>query len=399
MKNFLFISPNFPDVYYKFITSLKKIGFNVLGIGDSPYWELKEELKNNLTEYYCVPDMTKIDEMIKAINFFKSKYGHIDYLESNNEYWLMNDAYLREKFNIATGQWPSDMDKIKYKSKMKEYFIKAGAKVARYILVSTLEKSLEFIELVNYPVFVKPDVGVGAIDSFKINNEEELKNFHSKTLDTVYIMEEFLEGEIVSFDGIANSYNEVLIALNEHFPIPVASVVSDNLDDFYYATTNIDEDFLNLGKRVIKSFNVKKRCFHIEFFKLSKDHPGLASRGDLVALEVNMRPPGGNTPDLLSVALDRSYYDAYSEIMMNDTLTNPFTINTIIAITASRKDVYKYFYSNEEILTKYKDGITESGRYPKSISAAMGDTYYYAKFYNLNKALDFADDIRKKTAN
>ena len=36
MKNFIFISPNFPTNYWKFCAELKKNGMNVLGIGDCP---------------------------------------------------------------------------------------------------------------------------------------------------------------------------------------------------------------------------------------------------------------------------------------------------------------------------------------------------------------------------
>ena len=45
MKNFIFISPNFPVNYWKFCSELKNNGLNVLGIGDQPYDELTEELK------------------------------------------------------------------------------------------------------------------------------------------------------------------------------------------------------------------------------------------------------------------------------------------------------------------------------------------------------------------
>ena len=50
MKNFIFISPNFPDSYWKFCWELKNNGMRVLGIGDCPYDDLQWELKNCLTE-------------------------------------------------------------------------------------------------------------------------------------------------------------------------------------------------------------------------------------------------------------------------------------------------------------------------------------------------------------
>ena len=46
MKNFIFISPNFPMTYWKFCAELKKNGMRVLGIGDSPYENLLQELRD-----------------------------------------------------------------------------------------------------------------------------------------------------------------------------------------------------------------------------------------------------------------------------------------------------------------------------------------------------------------
>ena len=43
MKNFVFISPNFPVGYWKFCEELKKNGLRVLGIGDCPYDQLLPE--------------------------------------------------------------------------------------------------------------------------------------------------------------------------------------------------------------------------------------------------------------------------------------------------------------------------------------------------------------------
>ena len=44
--------------------------------------------------------------------FFIHKYGRIDWLESNNEYWLEQDAALRTDFNVFTGLRSWDMDLI-----------------------------------------------------------------------------------------------------------------------------------------------------------------------------------------------------------------------------------------------------------------------------------------------
>ena len=126
MKNFIFISPNFPTNYWQFCHELQNNGMNVLGIGDQPYDELMPELKESLNEYYKVGSLENYDEVYRAVAFFAFKYGKIDWLESNNEYWLEQDARLRTDFNINTGFHLEDIPRIKYKSKMKPFYQKAG---------------------------------------------------------------------------------------------------------------------------------------------------------------------------------------------------------------------------------------------------------------------------------
>ena len=127
---------------------------------DAPYEEIPAELKRTLTEYYRVNDLGNYGEMVRAVGYFTFRYGKIDWLESNNEYWLEMDAQLRTDFNITTGAQNDFISRIKYKSIMKESYRKAGVPVARHHMVSTLEAAREFIAQVGYPVIVKPDNGL-----------------------------------------------------------------------------------------------------------------------------------------------------------------------------------------------------------------------------------------------
>ena len=115
MKNFVFLSPNFPTNYWQFCRELKNNGLNVLGIGDQPYDELSPQLKDSLNEYYKVSSLENYDEVYRAVAFFIFRYGRIDWLESNNEYWLERDARLRTDFHIESGFQSQDMERIKYK--------------------------------------------------------------------------------------------------------------------------------------------------------------------------------------------------------------------------------------------------------------------------------------------
>ena len=148
VKNLVFISPNFPTNYWQFCHELRNNGMNVLGIGEQPYDELLPQLKQSLTEYYKVSNLENYDEVYRAVAFFAFKYGRIDFLESNNEYWLEQDAALRTDFNITTGFHTCDIPRIKYKSKMKEYYKKAGIVTARYHQVKDIKGCRTFLKKV-----------------------------------------------------------------------------------------------------------------------------------------------------------------------------------------------------------------------------------------------------------
>ena len=160
--NFVFVSPQFPASYWNFCDRLKQRGVTVLGLSDAPYDSLSDQVKNSLTEYYRVDNMEDYDQMVRAMGYFTHKYGKIDWLESNNEYWLTQDARLRTDFNITTGMKSEQVANVRRKSAMKAFYKKAGVPTARYHMVSSLEEGLAFAEEVGYPVFVKPDGGMGA---------------------------------------------------------------------------------------------------------------------------------------------------------------------------------------------------------------------------------------------
>ena len=394
--NFIFISPNFPSIFSHFVKSLKDRGVTVLGIGDQPFNDLNQELKDNLTEYCFCWNLNNIQWMKNTVDYLRNKYGRIDFIESNNEFWLNNDAILREYLGCDTGFYPSQMEKIKFKSKMKKYFADAGIKTARYILSSTFEASKEFVSEVGYPIFAKPDNGVGAASTFKIDNEDQLRDFHNKNITEPYILEEYIDAYIQSFDGICNLEGDVSLCVREIFPTPIDRIVKEDSDLCYFATKQMDESFKEMGKRVIKAFGISKRCFHIEFFVLKSDKPGLGKVGDIIGLEVNMRCPGGNTPDLISDALGCSYYDAYADIITTNKCNLNENSEPVIAVSVARKNKKHYLRSEMEIWNKYRDHIKEYGHYNPEIALAMGNTYFFATFKTFEEANEFQNFVREK---
>jgi len=395
MKNFIFISPNFPTNYWMFCRELKNNGLNVLGIGDCPYDDLNPDLKDSLNEYYKVSSLENYDEVYRAVAFFIFKHGRIDWLESNNEYWLERDAKLRTEFNITSGFQASDISRIKYKSKMKEFYIKAGIPVARYHMVDNLEGCLAFIDEVGYPVVAKPDNGVGASHTFKISNYDEMVNFiNEKWDDTIYIMEEFIDAEVNSYDAIIDANGEPMFETGNVTPNSIMDVVNTNDNSIYYILNELPEDTRTAGRATVKSFGVKSRFVHFEFFRLLSDHEGMGKKGDVVALEVNMRPCGGFTPDMINFAHSTDVYKIWADMIAYNQSTREVGQHQFCAF-AGLRDGKNFVMSHDDIMNKYGANMKMVDRIPEALSGAMANQMYVATFDTKEQMDEFYSDVLK----
>lgn len=392
MKNFVFISPNFPTNYWQFCRELKNNGLNVLGIGDQPYDELSWDLKNSLNEYYKVSSLENEDEVYRAVAFFIHKYGRIDWLESNNEYWLERDAKLRTDFNITSGFQTCDMPRIKYKSKMKEYYIKAGIPVARYHLVDTVENCFSFVEEVGYPIVAKPDNGVGASDTYKIKNDEDMYEFfNKKDPHVLYIMEEFITAEINSYDAIIDANGEPMFEAGNVTPFSLMDVVNNADNSIYYIVKDLPDDTRAAGRATVKSFGVKSRFVHFEFFRLTEDQH-IGKKGQIVALEVNMRPSGGFTPDMINFARNTDVYKIWADMIAFDQSQTPIGRHAYCAF-AGLRDAKEYAMSHDDIMAKYGHCMKMVDRIPDALSGAMGNQMYMATFDTEEEMKTFYKDV------
>ena len=395
MKNIVFISPNFPTNYWLFCRELKKNGMNVLGIGDQPEEELAPEVRENLNRYCKVSNLENYEEVYRTVAYLISQYGRIDWLESNNEYWLEQDARLRTDFHITSGFMTEDMPRIKYKSKMKEFYAKAGIATARYHLVDTIEGCLSFIQEVGYPVVVKPDNGVGASHTYKLSSDEDLWNFfRNRDTRISYIMEEFIHAIINSYDAIIDSQGRPMFETGNVTPMSIMDIVNNQDNSIYYIVKDLPEDVRRAGRAAVKSFGVKSRFIHFEFFRLTQDQPGMGKKGDVVALEVNMRPCGGFTPDMIDYAYSTDVYKIWADMIAFDHTDMPVRERSFCAF-AGRRDGKHFVLSHEDLLAKYGSHIRMSGRLPEVLAGAMGNQIYIATFPTYEEMEAFYADVLK----
>lgn len=388
--NFVFISPNFPLNYYHFVTSLNKNGVTVLGIGDTPYENLNPELKSALKEYYFVSDLTNYNELVRAMGYFTFRYGKIDWVESLNEYWLENDARLRTDFNIQTGLNSSEISRYKQKSVMKKYYALAGVKTAKWHLVTDKEDCLKFIKQVGYPVIVKPDNGVGASDTFRISTEKDLDTFFARKREVTYIMEEYVDGYIRTFDGVSDSLARPIYSCSHVETDSLMDCVNQLHSVWYYVDKDIPYELRTAGEKVLLAFQAKNRFFHLEFFIANCDKPGRWKKGEVIGLEVNMRAPGGYTVDMENFSGSLDLYQVWADMVAYGENRHSLGDTRYYCSYVAQRNNKEYLHTNEDIKKKYGPILKMSGEIPYAISDEMGNNFYICNFNTFEEVKAFA---------
>ena len=384
--NFVFMSPHFPPNYYRFCVSLNDIGIRVLGLADLPYDSLRPELRAALTEYYRVDDMHNYDSLVRALGYFTHRYGKIDRIDSQNEYWLETEANLRTDFNIF-GINKDQIGRIKRKSLMKQTFVEAGIPAARGQIVHNIQKARDFIGKCGYPVVSKPDIGVGAAKTYKISNEPELEAFFNDKPPVDYIMEEYIQGKICSFDGITDHDGKPVFYTSHEFSEGIMDTVNKGLDLYYYSLRELPEDLEDYGLRTLKAFDVRERFFHFEFFRTDDNK--------LVACEVNMRPPGGLTTDMFNYANDIDVYREWANIVLTNTFKADYS-RKYHCCYVGRKVNRNYLHSHIDILNSFSDKIIHHEQISGVFSAALGDYGYLLRSPDMQEIKKMVDFIQEQ---
>lgn len=384
--NVVFISPHFPPNYRNFCYRLKERGANVLGLADAHFGSMPHELQGAITEYYQVNNMHDYDELVRALGYFTHKYGKIDRLDSQNEYWLETEAKLRTDFNIF-GIKNDSIDRIKRKSAMKQVFIDAGLKPARGRVCRGGDEVFSFIKEVGYPVVAKPDVGVGAAKTYKLENEDQVQHYLSDKLDVDYILEEFIQERIVSFDGLVDDNGELVFSSSLRYSKGVMEAVNEDTDLYYYFAREIESKLYDAGVKILKAFELKGRFFHFEFF--------MKDNGDVIPLEVNMRPPGGLTLDMFNYANDFDCYSAWTDVILNGTTQIKGT-KKFHVIYVSRKDRIDYKLPHHEVVNNFPKLMVYDARIEDVFAPAIGNHGYVLRSASLDPLIEAANTIHER---
>lgn len=364
--NVVFLSPHFPPTWFRFVVGLHNAGATTMGIADQSWRELQPELRDALDEYYKVDDLADHEGLVRALGWFIHRRGLIDRVDSLNEHWLETEARLRTEFNIP-GLDDRTIAAVKRKSLMKKRFLAAGLPVARGQVCRTPQALRRWIAEIGYPVVAKPDVGVGAARTYKLTDDADVERYLREKPPVDFIVEEYVSGQIVTYDGLAGRQGEIVFESTFTYSSGVMESVNEQVDLYYWISRDIPDDVRRVGRLMARAFELRERPFHFEMFRLAD--------GRLVALEVNMRPPGGLSVDMMNFANDINLYQEWANVVVHGTfeakVTRPYA-----CLYVMRRDAHRYSLPHSELMREFGKLVAFESRMDPIFAVAMGDHGY-----------------------
>jgi hypothetical protein len=385
--DYLYISPEFPPNYVHFIEHLHSLGISVWGMGEADFYDMPENLRSALT-WYVRTDLNNADAVQQALDELlmqkntSGSAGNFDLVESHNEQWLSLEGMINEKYGID-GIKKQDLPRLKKKSKMKQLFKELGLPVARGERITDTKRALGLADTLGYPLILKPDEGVGAGGIHRVENISQLQTLLSQ-LDEDYVLEEFIEGDIVTYDGLTDYDGKVVFENSLIYGDGILEYVLGK-DTFFYVSRHIPPELRAAGRRLVPLFDIRRKFFHFEFFKIN---------GTYMPIEINCRPPGGAILDMMNYSVDDDLYRAYAGMIARGR-ADIQAQKKYYCCYLGRKDKH-YAHSHNEILAVFGHNLVEHDLNPPVFRQAMGTERYIFRSPNEADMLDMAEFVLKK---
>ena len=142
----------------------------------------------------------------------------------------------------------------------------------------------------------------------------------------------------------------------------------------------------------MQAFGVKSRFIHLEFFVLHEAQEGLGKKGDVLGLEVNMRPAGGYTPEMYNYSQETDVYKIWADMVAFDCTTKEVG-NSHYCAFYGRRDGKHYKLDDYEVMLKYGHCMKMWGRIPDALSGAMANQMYVANFDTEEEMMAYYADL------
>jgi hypothetical protein len=266
---------------------------------------------------------------------------------------------------------------------MKRQFKSSGLTVARGERLEDATQGRQLADKIGYPLILKPDEGVGAGSIHTVNDPSQLDDL-LPGLDRDYFMEAFVDAPIVSYDGLVNHDGKVLFENSLTYGDGVLDYVHGK-DTFFYVERHIPQALRDIGRQLVRDFDIRRKFFHFEFF---------CQGSTIMPIEINCRPPGGAILDMMNYSVDDDLYAAYARMITDRTFVPVEARKKYYCAYVGRRD-REYQFSHDRLVDLLGEALVEFGENPKIFEAAMSRYRYIIRSTSREHLLAMARDVQR----
>jgi hypothetical protein len=184
----------------------------------------------------------------------------------------------------------------------------------------------------------------------------------------------------VTFDGLVDGAGEVVFCTSHVYDRGIMDVRNGTLDGHYYSLRVIPPALEQVGRQALAAFGLRRRFFHLEFFALDD--------GSYVALEMNVRPPGGFTTDMMNDACDFDVYGLWADALLGVSTEGIAYERKFHTAHAGRRDERAYAHAPQDLAHALGDTLVRVNPVPAAFASTMGNTAYLLRHRRLEPLLE-----------
>lgn len=326
MPHIVFVAPHFLENTNRYLSAFANLkGVKLSVISADPITGLPSDLAAKIEGHYQVRDIGDGNQLAGAAKALQQAFGPIDRLTGALEQLQLPMAQAREKVGIP-GMHTEIARRFRDKDRMKEVLREHGVPVAKSALVSSPDELRAFVMKVGLPIIVKPQAGLGARSTQRVETEADLKALDSLGLtpsrDRPLQAEQFVVAREHTCETVSIHGKGIWRSGTRYFPTPLEVLETPWVQYCVLLPREAEPTwtkFAPINEAALQALYGPKpevvgtALTHMEWFLLED--------GSMLVNEVGARPPGVHIMPLMSLSHGVDMISVWAELIAFDRFT------------------------------------------------------------------------------
>ncbi len=321
MPHIVFVAPHFLENTNRYVSAFARLeGVKLSVISADAASAIPKSLAEKIAGHYQVQDIGDGAQLARAAKALQASFGPIDRLTGALEQLQLPMAEAREAVGIP-GMHSEIARRFRNKDRMKEVLRAHDVPVAASALVTSLDELRRFVGKVGFPIIVKPQAGLGARATQRVENEAELSALNP-TRQTPMQAEQFVVAREHTCETVSIHGKGIWRSGTRYFPSPLEVLETPWVQYCVLLPRESDPTwtrFAPVNEAALQAlFGPKPEVVgtaltHMEWF--------LCDDASMLVNEVGARPPGVHIMPLMSLTHGVDMISVWAELIAFDRFT------------------------------------------------------------------------------